>query len=242
MSHNILPVAGLRWWTEEELEMRDMAVKNIGRTINNALTRINRAWTFRRIEAPMLIPRSMVSPEYKPDDIWMLNAKIGDEEATMRPETTEGTYREARRLMTQSKKILPMCLWQVGKSYRRETNDGASASKLRFYEFTQAEWQCLYSVGTMADYRAAVLPELKNTIGWLCNAEARIVPSDRLPAYSERTDDIEVDRFLGEKTTWTEVASISTRTDFSDDIRVLEIAVGIDRIVDIAGETGVISR
>jgi glycyl-tRNA synthetase len=68
----------------------------------------------------------------------------------------------------------------------------------------------------------------------------RIVPSDRLPAYSEITMDVEVDN--GDK--WMEVASISRRTDFPGtvsltgksgtrqlEVKVLEIAIGLDRCV-----------
>jgi glycyl-tRNA synthetase len=117
----------------------------------------------------------------------------------------------------------------VGKSYRREKSDGANAAKLRFFEFTQAEWQCIYGLNTMADYRAVIMPALLDKISWLTDRETRIVPSDRLPGYSLRTDDIEVD-FNGR---WTEVASISTRTDF-EGAQVLEIAIGIDRVVDVA--------
>jgi glycyl-tRNA synthetase (class II) len=81
----------------------------------------------------------------------------------------------------------------------------------------------------MADYRAVIMPALLDKISWLTDRETRIVPSDRLPGYSLRTDDIEVD-FNGR---WTEVASISTRTDF-EGAQVLEIAIGIDRVVDVA--------
>lgn len=240
MSHNLLPSAGLRWWTESELKYRDHVVDTLNEWIRTSLLNINRAWTFHRIEAPMIIPHSMIAPGYTDDDLWTLNARIGEEGAAMRPETTSGSYAQARSMLAQNKKLLPMSVWQVGKSFRRETNDGASASKLRFYEFSQAEWQCLYSSNTMADYRAAVLNDLRHCLSNLCSAEARIVPSDRLPDYSEKTDDVEVDRLVDGKTRWTEVASISTRKDFSEDIRVLEIAVGADRVVDIAKENGMI--
>jgi glycyl-tRNA synthetase len=68
----------------------------------------------------------------------------------------------------------------------------------------------------------------------------RIIPSDRLPSYSQITSDVEVDN--GDK--WMEVCSISRRTDFPDKLRfitkkgviekdalVLEIAIGLDRCV-----------
>ena len=69
----------------------------------------------------------------------------------------------------------------------------------------------------------------------------RLVASDRLPAYSQVTTDVEVDN--GDK--WMEVCSISRRTDFPQaarfatkgggarevEILVLEIAIGLDRCV-----------
>lgn len=65
--------------------------------------------------------------------------------------------------------------------------------------------------------------------------------SDRLPAYSEVTTDIEVNN--GDN--WMEVCSISRRTDFPQryrsqakkgaavdhDVLVLEIAIGLDRCI-----------
>jgi glycyl-tRNA synthetase len=78
-------------------------------------------------------------------------------------------------------------------------------------------------------------------IAALIHLPTRIVPSDRLPAYSETTMDVEVDN--GDK--WMEVCSISRRTDFpmryrtqtrkgevhEHEVRVLEIAIGLDRCV-----------
>ncbi len=238
MSYTLLnETAQLRWWTETEIEFREEAVRHLARTIRAGLLGINKAWTFHRTEGPMLVPRSMVAPGYTDDDLWMTRAEIASQDATMRPETTASSYMAARHIIgtgseKDQQKKLPLCVWQVGKSYRRESSDGANAAKLRFFEFTQAEWQCIYGLNTMADYRGTVLPELEAKLGWLTAAETRIVPSDRLPGYSLQTDDIEVLRSNGR---WTEVASISTRTDF-EGAQVLEIAVGMDRVVDIAGE------
>ncbi len=239
MSYPLLnETAQLRWWTEAELEYRDDVVKHLSRTIRTALLGINKAWVFHRTEGPMLVPRSMVGSGYTDDDLWSVKADIAGGAATLRPETTESSYRAARHIIgvgseKDQQRKLPLCVWQVGKSYRRESSDGANAAKLRFFEFTQAEWQCIYGLNTQADYRAVVLPEIEAKLGWLTNAETRIVPSDRLPGYSLRTDDVEV---LQQSGRWTEVASISTRTDFAG-AQVLEVAVGVDRVVDIATET-----
>lgn len=238
--------AQLRWWSQEEIEYREDATRHLSRTIQSSLTGINRAWRFERVEGPMLVPMAMVAPGYTDDDLWTVKADIAGEAATMRPETTASSYMAARHILGSGSekdraKKLPLCVWQVGKSYRREASDGANAAKLRFFEFTQAEWQCIYGLNTMADYREAVMPTLAEKLGWLCGKsqeKVRIVPSDRLPGYSERTDDVEILRSTGR---WTEVCSVSTRTDF-EGARVLEIAVGLDRVVDIAAETGLAVR
>ncbi len=238
--------AQLRWWSQEEIEYREDALRHLSRTIQSALVGINRAWRFERVEGPMLVPMDMVAPGYTDDDLWTVKADIAGGAATMRPETTASSYMAARHILGSGSekdraKKLPLCVWQVGKSYRREASDGANAAKLRFFEFTQAEWQCIYGLNTMADYREVVMPALSAKLGWLCGKspdQVRIVPSDRLPGYSERTDDVEILRDSGR---WTEVCSVSTRTDF-EGARVLEVAVGLDRVVDIAAETGLAVR
>ena len=81
-----------------------------------------------------------------------------------------------------------------------------------------------------------LLRPLANVVTELLGMESRIVASDRLPSYSEKTMDIEVNN--GDK--WMEVASISLRNDFDHVImigkqnrkfKVLEVAFGMDRLV-----------
>lgn len=226
MSQRLLKeTAQLRWWNESELEYRDLCRDRLHGLIQRTLLEMNPAWRFERVEGPMLVPRSMVNEGYSDSDLWTVEGRLGEGTACLRPETTKTTY-----LAAQGRK-LPLCIWQVGKSFRQERNDGASAKKLRFFEFTQAEWQCIYPETTKADYRDAIMERLATELGWLCRKEWRIVPSDRLPGYSTCTEDIEVLR--GDR--WTEVCSVSDRTDFKG-AKVLEIAVGLDRVVDIAGE------
>jgi len=55
-------------------------------------------------------------------------------------------------------------MWQVGKSFRRELTDGATAAKLRFLEFTQLEFQCIYSSNTKADYREPLIDLVQTEI------------------------------------------------------------------------------
>jgi glycyl-tRNA synthetase len=236
---------GLRFWSEEEIKIREHATDVLHMTVRNALLELNRGWQFYRTEGPLLTPRKMISAAYDGEDVWLLQAKLGEDELVLRPETTPASYTVAHHLMQSVKGMrAPLCVWQAGKSFRRENNDGASASKLRFNEFYQCEFQCIYAANSHADYRATMVPAVARTISWLTGQDARIVPSDRLPAYSEITEDVEV-MFNGR---WTEMCSISTRTDFTRDpgqagkiFKVLEVAVGLDRLVSVANGAGKIA-
>jgi glycyl-tRNA synthetase len=74
----------------------------------------------------------------------------------------------------------------------------------------------------------------------MINLPTRLIASNRLPAYSLKTVDVEIKN----SDKWMEVCSISLRTDFSEKARfqtkkgvvekellVLEIAIGLDRCV-----------
>lgn len=141
---------------------------------------------------------------------------------------TPSSYAMARHIGGK----LPFCVWQAGKVFRRETNDGASAAKLRFSDFWQLEFQCIYRTDTKVDYLDELIKRLSRHVERFTDRGVRVIPSDSLPRYSESTLDIEV--YYNFK--WREIASCSIRTDFSADTRVCEIAFGLDRIATIACE------
>ena len=232
MSEAHYKFGGLRFWNEREIMLRDHATARLAHVIQTTLRDVNKAWSFQRVEGPILTPRARISSAYDGDDVWLLQASLGDGEAVLRPETTPSSYICAEHLIKSGAEKMPLCVWQSGKSFRRETNDGASASKLRFYEFYQLEFQCIYAPNTKADYRHAVRHAVEREIGALTGKPTRIVTSDRLPTYSQITEDVEV---LRPGSSWTEMCSISTRTDFENAI-VLEVAIGLDRLVSVMGE------
>lgn len=253
MSEALYGFGGLRFWTEREIMLRDQAVQTLHQAISGALLAMNQGWAFHRVEGPLLTPRKFISEAYTEDDIFLLQAKLGEDDAAMRAETTASSYLYADHILKTTRFKMPLCVWQVGKSFRRETQDGARWGTLRLNEFYQAEWQCIYTEGTMADYRAAVEPAVGEAIRKLTGTDQyRLVASDRLPAYSRETRDVEVpfgtrpdpDDAVETATqpNWKEMCSISTRTDFpqpSDPNQkrrlVLEIAVGLDRLVAVEG-------
>ena len=230
MSYADYPQSGqLRFWTEEEIELRELAQYRIVTVVKNKLLEMNKAWRFVRTEGPCLTPVSFISPEYDETSVFHTNKKAGGELLALRAETTASSYEVARRVGGK----LPLCIWQSGKSFRPEEDDGASPSKMRFKEFWQLEFQCIYSESTKANYREGLIPLVCREINRVCMrrlSEIRVVDSDRLPSYSENTRDIEV--YYNDR--WTEVASCSIRNDFDDGTKVTEIAVGLDRLATIA--------
>lgn len=204
---------GLVWWSEEEIQTRRMVFDYFVRNIRSGLLEINPAWRFFECETPILMPLISISNSYSVDDYF----NLGD--LALRPETTFGSYVVAKRILEQ-KNRLPICVYQQGKSFRNEQDK--TLSNMRLKEFWQLEFQCLYSVTTANDYQAAMLPILQGSFERLLG-KCEIIESDRLPAYSLKTMDVVHDGM--------ELASISLRKDYSEDIRVLEIAIGLDRVV-----------
>lgn len=204
---------GLVWWSEEEIHTRRMVFDYFVRNIKAALLNINQAWRFFECETPVLMPLISVSESYDTEDFFNLD------DLALRPETTYGSYEVAKRILEQ-KNRLPVCVYQQGKSFRNEQDK--ALSNMRLKEFWQLEFQCLYSVNTANDYQSAMLPILQDIFERLLG-QCGIVASDRLPAYSLRTMDIMHNSM--------ELASVSLRKDYSDEIRVLEIAIGLDRVV-----------
>lgn len=233
MSEALYGFGGLQFWTEREIMLRAQIIARMSSLVMSTLHDINRRWSFARVDGPIITPARHINDAYDGDDVWVLNALLGGSHPALRPETTASSYVYADYLIKSGKEALPLCVWQAGKSFRRETNDGASAAKLRFNEFYQLEFQCIYALDTKADYRNAIERVIAGEITRLVAAgvttgAARLVESDRVPSYSRITRDVEC-MYKGR---WTEMCSISTRTDFKD-AEVLEIALGLDRIVKV---------
>jgi glycyl-tRNA synthetase len=233
VSESLYEFSGLRFWNENEIELREAFASRAISVVKSCLLKLNPAWQFYQVEGPILTPSYFIAEHYGDDDVFVTNHKIGDNFLRLRPETTASSYVYAKNL----KKKLPLCVYQKGKSFRRELNDGATATKLRFNEFWQLEFQCIYSSSTKADYRAELIKVISSEISRFTMLESRVVASDRLPSYSESTEDIEVNchGVIGEiQSGWREIASCSIRNDFSEDAKVCEIAIGLDRVATLA--------
>lgn len=226
--YNALP-----FYNEEDIFQRDRFTRVIASHVQRLLLLENSAWTFHRIEAPCLVPRSLISKNYTDEDLWVQASVDPDRSLVLKPETTPSTYAWLRDRLSHKAMRPPVCAWQLSKSFRREQDQ--PTKHCRFKEFYQQEFQCLYTADTKNDYFSKIIRPLAQAFALEVCCPTRLVVSDRLPDYSEKTWDIEV--WNSEK--WMEVASISVRNDFPDLFRVkdrevpckvLEIATSPDRL------------
>ena len=117
---------------------------------------------------------------------------------------------------------MPLCVWQHGKSFRREQDQPTKFMRLK--EFYQLEFQCLFNPSTGKDYAPELIEATRRAIASLIG-DCRTEPSDRIPDYAEWTQDIVCTR------TDMEVCSISLRKDLLPEAKLLEVAVGTDRLI-----------
>lgn len=229
---------GLVFWTEKEIKLREMLVSFFVGGVRDTLKKANRAFEMIQIEAPLLTPFNFVNKNYTEADYFATEDKghcptaAAGSKLILRPETTMGSYQYAHWLLehTETKTRLPFCIWQHGKSFRREQNQPLNHMRLK--EFYQLEFQCIYGVTTENDYSKTVIPAVSKMIADFIGP-CHVEKSDRLPDYSEETMDIVCDANN------MEVCSISKRKDFARaaksgqvvDAKVLEIAIGTDRCV-----------
>ncbi len=249
-------VNGLMFWTEREIRLRRQFEDHFAFTMQQILLETNPAWRMIQVEGPQLTPWANINPNYTRDDIWSQEVDYSDSmgecngcsalipkdksvRLALRPETTPSSYVYACHLLNNhSGTKPPFVVWQSGKSFRREQEQ--VTKNMRLKEFWQQEFQCIYTADTMNDYHEAVLEPVEKMLGEMIGKQTRIMPSDRLPSYSDETVDVEVDN--GDK--WMEICSISRRTDFPQkakfqtkkklvekDLLVLEIAIGLDRVL-----------
>lgn len=239
---SLFNVNGLMFWSDREIRIRQQFIQHYAAEFQSFLLSTNPAWTMIQVEAPLLTPKSLINPNYESTDVWFQESNDqNDISLVLRPETTPGTYVYAQHMFKHQKAKPPYCVWQAGKSFRREADSSKAPSKhVRLKEFYQQEFQAIFTEDTANDYHTLALESVRKMVAESVSLPTRMVVSDRLPSYSIKTMDIEVDN--GDK--WMEVCSISLRTDFPDTftflskkgpsikkLLVLEVAIGLDRCV-----------
>jgi len=205
-------------WTESEIVQRDALINKIYQILRQTWVEMNRAVQFYRVETPIITPDKFLNGHVS-EGFPMLKCERG----YLRPEIAGGCFNAFFELFPnvgQRKKILPVVIWQAGKSFREELNpDTMRASKLRLIEFWQLEFELICSVDSQAPYMqagiAAIVAAFKTGI-----AET----AAELPHYSVNTIDWIIDGL--------EVAGCSVRTDL-DGYLVHEVSIGLDRLLAV---------
>lgn len=229
----IYNINGLVHWQQSEITSRERMQAKFAEDVSGWLRGVNAAWRMDRVEAPIMIPRSLINANYTNDDLWVFHQHDAHEpELVARPETTPSTYAwMVDQLRGHNQIKLPWCVWQSGKSFRAEQDQVLKHMRLK--EFYQMEFQCAFSADTAMDYHVACVEPVRKMLGSAVGLPTRIVESDRLPSYSLSTMDIEVlipepevlnspfdrgDHYpyapVNSSGRWMEICSISKRTDF----------------------------
>lgn len=204
-------------WNEREILRRESLIHEIPVLLLDVWKDLNPAVNMERVETPILTPADYLQGHIEAKFDLISAGKRG----YLRPETTAGTFEAmAMKFPTAGadmKKRLPLCLWQVGLSFRDEaTSETMRASKLRLVQFYQMEFQLFASHGSKAPYIETALAELTRVYG------GEAIPAEDLPHYSEKTIDWHMDDL--------EVAGCSIRKDWEHGM-VFEVAIGLDRLV-----------
>ena len=74
--HTIYETNNLPFWSEDEILERAHLSERFQSELRRAMNDRNRAWRFERIEAPMLIPRELLNPEYTDEQIFSVPSSI----------------------------------------------------------------------------------------------------------------------------------------------------------------------
>ncbi len=232
---SLYSINSLVTYNELELKTRAYLVESVSYQVKQILRRQNKAWQFYQIESPSLLPTSLVSPNYTNEDMYFIE-KISEADSPLclKPETTAASFTAAIDLLDQQQTLPPLCVWQHSKSFRREQDQ--SMTHVRLKEFYHLEFQCIYTKTTKNDYQASCIEEIAQMFMNVLHLPTRIVVSDRLPSYSLKTLDVEVQN----NNKWMEVCSVSLRNDFvysqkinnkEMEFLVLEIATSTDRLL-----------
>jgi len=212
---------GLVCYTADDLRIRNFLIWEISERLRAAFKELNRSIDFRQVETPCLVPSSVVQDHLEDDfKVW----QIADEELYLRPESTKGTFLMFPVVCPQEQSLakrLPLCLWQVGLSFRAEQDK--TFANLRFKQFYQLEFQLAYREGTKADYHECAVNSMLEILAHLFPQKSLRTEIPTPPFYSRKTTDI----YLHER----EAVAISDRTDFK--YPILEISCGLDRLTAI---------
>lgn len=108
------------FFTEKEIIERECLINQLYQILKDTWCALNPAVKFQRVETPILTPGSHLIGHLT-EEFPMLSCERG----YLRPEIAGGCFAAFEALYPmeqQRKKLLPLCIWQAGKSFREEIN------------------------------------------------------------------------------------------------------------------------
>lgn len=222
------------YWNEQEIERRESLIRQIYLILKNTWSELNPAVKFHRVETPILTPADYLRGHTeKGFPLIKTNFSYNFRAGYLRPEIAGGCFAAFIDMWPQKAqrdKLLPICIWQAGKSFRTEDKpDTMRATKLRLSEFWQLEFELICREDTKADYICAGIDAIRNEFYWQLRDSKEEIPcviikADDLPHYSSET----WDWMCGDL----ELAGCSVRTDL-EGYMVHEISIGLDRLLAV---------
>ena len=186
------------------------------------------------IETPCIMPLDKLNTEYQNSDMVFKIANKSN--LCLAPETTKASYEVAEYLINKGEVKDSFCVWQERQSFRNEKNEQSIGKHLHLPCFIQREYQ--FFTQDDKDKTLTKQKEIADIVLFLVKdyltINARVVTSDRLPNYSLKTLDIEIQTHPDK---WLEICSISLRNDFTKKGKNgkpylnIEIAFGVSRML-----------
>lgn len=241
---------GFPYWTEHEIETRDRFIIANKIAMQSMFSTIFRnPVAMKRIEGPVIMPEAWLSPRYtgREEEVYDLESPYG---SILRPETTPVTFEYIRQLMRHPSLLqTPFCIWQAGLSFRRELN--APESDVRLKQFYQQEFQIVMERSRVGEIRIdhRVVELLTHHFCNLLGTTTQWIKPTVTPRYAD--DAIDIEAYDPCTNRYVEIVSITIRNDLDVLIPsmpdppvpleqlqavVLEIAIGLDRLVHIRSE------
>jgi glycyl-tRNA synthetase len=109
--NNLYDSNGLIFWSEKEIELRNIFEKYFVSGIKHNLKMQNRAFDFHKCEAPLLTPDDLINPNYTEDDVWMQDVSAYSKSLFDYVERENGIENDRERLDQLSKEHM------VGNGY-----------------------------------------------------------------------------------------------------------------------------
>ena len=107
---------GLVLWDEAEIAAREHLTAHLAREIRKPPPLDHSGVAVLPSGSPTLTPRGLINPNYGDADLWTQP----DTDLVLRPERRWAAALYARKLLADKGGLMPFCIWQAGKSYRKE--------------------------------------------------------------------------------------------------------------------------